>query len=448
MSASESFCLFTLYLWLMPINLPETSQPRVVIAGAGFAGIKLARKLCNDRYQVVILDRNNFHQFQPLLYQVAMSGIEPSSIAFPLRKLFRKKKNVHIRIAEIQSVDPAEKFIMTDQGRVNYDMLVIATGVTTNYYGNAMVEANAYSLKSISDALLLRNAILSDLECALTIREDDQRQRFLDIVIVGGGPTGVEMAGSLAEMRKYILPKDYPELNAQEMNIHLIEGSPELLGVMSDAASAKSLKYLQDMGVEVFTGTYVKDCDGHAITLSDGRKLYSRKVIWAAGVTGKRFQGIPDSCYMKTGRLVVNTFNQVAGLDSVYAIGDAAYMEEGQYKGHPQVAQPAIQQARCLAKNLNAIARQKAMKPFHYKDLGSLATIGRNKAVADLPFIKTQGFIAWILWLVVHLKSILGVKNQLMVLINWMWSYFTMDQSLRVIIRPKIKTDKSESHST
>jgi NADH dehydrogenase len=334
--------------------------------------------------------------------------------------------------------------LTTDQGPVNYDILVIATGVTTNFYGNANVEAKAYSLKSISDALLLRNAILTDLECALTIREDDVRQAFMDIVIVGGGPTGVEMAGSLAEMRKFILPKDYPELNAEEMHIHLIEGSPELLGVMSDAASAKSLQYLQHMGVEVITGTYVKDYDGNEITLGDGRKLYSRKVIWAAGVTGKRFTGIPDASYMKTNRLIVDTLNQVTGLADVYAIGDAAYMEEGQYKGHPQVAQPAIQQARHLARNLNNAAKKKPIKPFHYRDLGSLATVGRNKAVADLPFLKTQGFIAWVLWLVVHLKSILGVKNQLMVLINWTWSYFTMDQSLRVIIRPKIRAGSRE----
>jgi NADH dehydrogenase len=426
----------------MPINLPEVTQPRVVIAGAGFAGIKLARKLCNDEYQVVILDRNNFHQFQPLLYQVAMSGIEPSSIAFPLRKLFRKRRNVHIRVAEIQAINTVDQFLITDQGPVNYDILVIATGVTTNYYGNQNIEQHAYSLKSVSDALLLRNAILSDLECALTMREDDKRQAYMDVVIVGGGPTGVELAGSIAEMRKYILPKDYPELNAEELNIHLIEGSPELLAVMSDEASAKSLEYLRKMGVEVITGTFVKEYDGHEIILGDGRKLYARKVIWAAGVTGKRLAGIPESCYMKTNRLIVDTFNKVQGLEGVYAIGDAAYMEEDKYKGHPQVAQPAIQQARQLAINLNAAAKKKPMKPFHYRDLGSLATIGRNKAVADLPFIKTQGFIAWVLWLVVHLKSILGVKNQIMVLINWMWSYFTMDQSLRVIIRPKIRSTK------
>ncbi len=426
----------------MPINLPETKQSRVVIVGAGFAGINLAQRISNKDYQVVLIDRNNFHQFQPLLYQVAMSGIEPSSIAFPLRKLLRKKKGTHIRVAELLSVNTEEKFLTTTEGRVNYDTLVLATGVSTNFYGNTNIESQAYSLKSVSDALLLRNVILYDLEKALTIREDDIRQSYMDIVIVGGGPTGVEMAGSLAEMRKYILPKDYPELRSQEMNIHLIEGTKELLASMSDEASKKSLQYLRNMGVEVFTEVRVTNYDGHEITLNDGRKLYSRKVIWAAGVTGNILEGLPKECYGRGNRIIVDEYNAIKGVKDVYAIGDNAYMEEGTYQGHPQVAQPAIQQAKRLSKNLNEKVNGKAFIPFHYKDLGSLATIGRNKAVADLPFMKTQGFIAWILWLVVHLKSILGVKNQLFVLFNWVWSYITLDQSLRIIVRPKIRQNQ------
>src|SRR5687768_956638 len=423
----------------MPINLPEITQPRIVIVGAGFAGINLARKLSDHDYQVVVLDRNNFYQFQPLLYQVAMSGIEPSSIAFPLRKLFRRKKHVHIRVAELLSVNTEEKYLNTSEGRVNYNILVLANGVTTNFYGNKTVEANSFSLKSISDALLLRNVILSDLEKALTIREEKVRQTHLDLVIVGGGPTGVEMAGSLAEMRKYILPKDYPELNASDMDIHLIEGNNELLGAMSDKASEKSKEYLLEMGVDVITNARVTNYDGNEVTLDNGRKLYTRKVIWADGITGTKIEGIPDTSYVKGNRLSTNTFSEVTGLKDVYAIGDNAYMEEGEYKGHPQVAQPAIQQAKKLAANLNAKVRGKNMEPFKYRDLGSMATIGRNKAVADLPFIKTQGFIAWILWLVVHLKSILGARNQILVLFNWVWSYITLDQSLRIIIRPKTK---------
>ena len=429
----------------MPINLPETNLPRVVIVGAGFAGITLAQRLSNKTYQIVIIDRNNFHQFQPLLYQVAMSGIEPSSIAFPLRRLFSGKKNIHIRVAELISVNPDMKFLMTSEGLVNYDILILATGVTTNFYGNVQMESTTYSLKSVVDALFLRNTILSDLEKALTLRDEPLRQSYIDIVIVGGGPTGVEMAGSLAEMKKYILPNDYPELKAEEMDIYLIEGSNKLLASMSEKASIKSQEYLEKMGVQVITNTRVVQYDGDEISLSDGRKLYTRKVIWAAGVTGKRIEGIPEANYSKANRITTDVFNQVVGLKDVFAIGDNAYMEEGEYKGHPQVAQPAIQQAKRLAKNLNGKAIGKQMEPFHYRDLGSMATIGRNKAVADLPFVKTQGFIAWLLWLVVHLKSILGVKNQIFVFLNWMWSYITMDQNLRIIVRHK--TNKITTNS-
>lgn len=423
----------------MPINLPETKQPRIVIVGAGFAGITLARRLSNQIYQIVIIDSNNYHQFQPLLYQVAMSGIEPSSIAFPLRKLFRARKNVHIRVAELKAIHPDQKFMMTSEGRVNYDILVLATGVTTNYYGNKEIESNTYSLKSVADALYLRNAILADLEKALTIREYEKRQELIDFVIVGGGPTGVELAGSLAEMRKYILPREYPELKSEEMDIHLIQGDPELLNSMSDQASIKSRQYLEKLGVDVITGVRVTGYDGNMVSLNDGRKLYSKKVIWAAGITGKRIEGLPESLYTRDNRIMTDAFSKVNGLQNVFAIGDNAYMEEGTYKGHPQVAQPAIQQARRLSKNLHLLAKNQPMQPFKYHDLGSMATIGRNKAVADLPFMKTQGFIAWVLWLIVHLKSILGVKNKLFVLANWIWSYFTLDQSLRIMIRHKAK---------
>jgi NADH:ubiquinone reductase (H+-translocating) len=421
----------------MPINLPETKKPRVVIIGAGFAGLNLARRLSNTDYQIVIIDRNNFHQFQPLLYQVAMSGIEPSSIAFPLRKLFRRKRDVHIRVAELLSVNSSAKNIITSEGFVNYDILVLATGVTTNFYGSAAIEQKAYPLKSVADALLLRNVILSDFEKALTIREDDVRQSYMNFVIVGGGPTGVEMSGSLAEMKRFILPKDYAELDSAEMEIYLIEGNHELLGAMSDQASIKSKQYLEKMGVHVITDVRVTHYDGQQVTLSNGQIIQSRKVIWAAGITGQKINGLPDQVYARGGRIMTNEFNEIKNIKDIYAIGDNAYLEEGEYKGHPQVAQPAIQEARRLAKNLNAKANGKPMQPFHYKDLGSLATIGRNKAVADLPFLKTQGFIAWVLWLVVHLKSILGVKNQIFILLNWVWSYVTLDQSLRIIVKHK-----------
>jgi NADH dehydrogenase len=423
----------------MPINLPEINKPRIVIVGAGFAGITLSRKLSHKDYQIVIIDKNNFHQFQPLLYQVAMSGIEPSSIAFPLRRLFRQTRNVHIRVAKLEAVDPYKKFIMTNEGRVNYDILVLATGVTTNFYGNDSIESNAYSLKSVSDALFLRNAILTDLEKALTERDIDKRKALIDLVIVGGGPTGVELAGSLAEMRKYILPKEYPELNPNEMEVHLIQSRPDLLNGMSGQASVKSREFLEELGVDVITGVRVTGYDGNKITLNNGRSLFSTKVIWAAGITGQPIAGIPDEVYADGSRIKTNEFSQVVGFDDFYALGDNAYMEEGEHKGHPQVAQPAIQQARLLAKNLNGEVKGKPFKPFHYRDLGTMATIGRNKAIADLPYLKTQGFVAWILWLVVHLKSILGVRNKLLVLTNWIWSYITMDQGLRILIRHKVR---------
>lgn len=328
---------------------------------------------------------------------------------------------------------------MTNEGRVNYDILVLATGVTTNFYGNDDIEKNTYSLKSVSDALFLRNAILSDLEKALTERDADKRKALIDLVVVGGGPTGVELAGSLAEMRKYILPKEYPELNPKEMEVHLIQSRDDLLHGMSEEASEKSRAFLKELEVDILTGVRVTGYDGHEITLNNGQNLYARKVIWAAGITGHRIEGIPDTSYAYGDRIKTNVFNQVFGCEDVYALGDNAYMEEGDYEGHPQVAQPAIQQARLLARNLNGHVKGKSFSPFHYKDLGSLATIGRNKAVADLPYWKTQGFVAWIIWLVVHLKSILGVRNKLLVLTNWIWSYITMDQGLRILIRHKTR---------
>lgn len=423
----------------MPINIPESQLPRIVIVGAGFAGLTLARKINSSKYQVVVLDRNNFHQFQPLLYQVAMSGIEPSSIAFPLRKLFRKKPNVHIRMAEIQSIRPSENYVMTDEGRLNYDYLVIATGVTSNYFGNSELEAHAHPLKSVSEALFLRNSVLTDLEEALTIRDQPLRKTYMNIVIAGGGPTGVEMAGSFAEMKRFILPKDYPELNPEEMDIYLIEGNTKVLGSMSPQASDKSKEFLEKMGVDVLTNCRVVSFDGSTVKLSTGKEIASRKLIWAAGITGVKFDGLPEEIYTRGSRITTNTFSQVTFFENIFCIGDAAYMEEGENKGHPQVAQPAIQQAKRLAENFDLLQKGKPMKPFQYNDLGSLATIGRNKAVADLPFWKTQGFIAWVLWLVVHLKSILGVKNKLLVLMNWVWAYFTLDQSLRIIVRPKVR---------
>ena len=423
----------------MPINLPESKKPRVVIIGAGFAGLTLARKLNTRKFQVVLLDKNNYHQFQPLYYQVAMSGLEPSSIAFPLRKIFQKKE-VYIRMAEVHSVDLAANKVLTNFGLVNFDYLVFAMGAQTNYYGNENIKRHALPLKSVSEALSLRNTVLADYEAALTERDYNARQKLMDIVIVGGGPTGVELAGALAEMKRYILPKDYGELEASEIDIHLVEGGDRLLAGMSEASSKKAELFLTRMGVKVSKGVFVRDYDGTSVELSDGSTLLAHKLIWAAGIICPRVPGLSSEDYTSGNRIKVNAFLQIDGHPNVFALGDQAYLEEDRFpSGHPQVAQPAIQQARLLARNLNSNGRP---KPFKYRDLGSLATIGRNKAVADLPGFKTQGFWAWIIWLVVHLKSILGVKNKIFVLINWIWNYITYDQSLRLIIRPENTAEK------
>lgn len=423
----------------MIANLPETQLERIVIIGAGFAGLKLARKLTGSQYQVVLIDKENYHQFQPLMYQVATAGLEPSSIAFPLRKVFQKEKNFHIRNDEVLSVDTHDKHLtLKNIGRVNYDKLVLAYGADTNYFGNENIRKSAMPMKSISEALALRNKILGDYEKALSITDYELRQELLDIVIVGGGPTGVEIAGALADMKEYILPKDYNELNRDEVDIYLIDAGNELLAALSDKSSINAEKSLVDMGVKVIKNTVVKDYDGVNVTLSDGSIIRSRKLIWAAGIVARKLEGLPPEVYGRGQRLLVDEYNEVKGLDDVYAIGDCALMITGDNpNGDPQVAQVAMQQAANLAVNLKNKLRNKPMIPFRYKDLGNMATIGRKRAVAEISGVKFSGFFAWLTWLFVHLMSILGTKNKVMIFINWAVAYFTRDQSLRLIMRPK-----------
>jgi len=407
--------------------------------------LSLAKKLARSDYQIVLLDKNNYHQFQPLFYQVAMSGLEPSSIVFPFRKLFHKSKNLYLRVTEVLSVDAENKYLETSLGRCNYDYLVIATGADSNFFGNEKLERLTIPMKSVSEALYLRNRILSDYEKALSETDYDRRQGFIDIVIVGGGPTGVEVAGALAEMKAYILPKDYPELNVKEVDIHLIQGGPALLDGMSDNASQKALKYLKNLGVKVKLDTRVMDYDGEWVYMDDDTRLQSKKVIWAAGVKGSLIRGLPEKSVVRGNRIEVDEFNRLKELPEIFAIGDIAYMTEEDYPGgHPQVAQVAMQQAKHLAKNLKRMAKKEKMAPFSYKDLGSMATIGRNRAVVDLPNFKFSGAFAWFIWLFVHLFQILGAKNKFFVFVNWVWNYITYDQSLRLIIRPKIPKRETE----
>lgn len=412
---------------------------RIVILGAGFAGLQVARRLSGDAFDITLIDQYNFHQFQPLMYQVATARLEPSSISFPLRKVFQQKHNVHIRLANILSIDTNNQTVLTEAEVYPYDQLIIATGCTTNYFGNKNIETHAYPMKSTNEALALRNHILQNFEDALTA-EPEQLHALMNIVVVGGGPTGVELSGSLAELKTNILPKDYPDMDFSTLNIYLLEAGPATLGVMSKAAQVKSQLYLEKMGVHVLTNTAVKDYDGSTIVLADGNEIHSKTMIWAAGVIGNVPVGIDVDKLVRGNRIKVDNFNKVEGLKNVFALGDIAYMETAQFpKGHPQLANVAIEQSKNLVKNLYALTQNKLLKPFSYKNPGTMATVGKRKAVVDLPGFSFQGRLAWFVWMFLHLMLIVSVKNRLFIFINWAISYFTNDTTLRLILKPQRK---------
>ncbi|RRB04907.1 NAD(P)/FAD-dependent oxidoreductase [Larkinella rosea] len=428
-------------------NIPRTDRKRVVIVGAGFGGLKLARKLARRKeFQVVLINKNNFHEFQPLYYQVATSGLEASSILFPLRAVFQDCKNVHIRVTSVTAVHPDIKSIDTDLGPVEYDYLVVSTGADTNFFGMQNIIERALPMKSVSEAIALRNRMLQNFEDALSVESLDEKEGFLNVVVVGGGPTGVELCGTFAEMRKTVLPSDYPELDFQMMKIYLIESGGELLGPMSENSQVKSQQYLENLGVIVRLKTRVQDFDGRLVYMADGSTIRTNNLVWAAGVKANPLSGFPVETIGRGGRLLVNRLSQVQGFTDIFAIGDIALMTEEKYpNGHPQIAQPAIQQGKHLAKNLIRMQKGQSPEEFTYNDLGTMATIGRGKAVVDLPFWKFQGVFAWMVWLFVHLMAIVGVKNRLLILINWAVNYLSDDQSLRLIIKPKLPKGNFEA---
>lgn len=421
---------------------------KLIILGGGFAGLRLARLLNNKPgIDITIIDRYNYHQFQPLFYQVATAALDASNISFPLRKAFHNSKNVRIRMAEVERIDTANKQVITNEDSYIYDYLVIATGASTNFFGNKNLEQHAFPMKSTVEALQLRHKLIQNFEDALHTNNADELEKLMNIVVVGGGPTGVELSGAIAEMKKYVLPKDYPELDFTKMNIYLLEGTGKTLAAMSEMSSNNSLSYLQRLGVTVKTNALLQDYDGENVTLKDGTLIPSKLVIWAAGIKGNIPAGIEPSLIARGNRIKVDEFNFVQGLNNVFAIGDISYMEEEAFpNGHPQVAPVAIQQATLLAKNLLHLRQGKIAKPFRYNDKGAMATVGRNLAVVDVPKPKLHfgGFFAWLIWMGLHLMLILGVKNRFFVFTNWLYNYVTYDQSLRLIFKEFYRKDETK----
>lgn len=421
----------------MDTVIPGSNLPRVLIIGGGFGGINLAKMLNAKPFQVVVLDKNNYHTFQPLLYQVATGGLEPDSIAFPLRKFFDTQENLIFRNAEVLKVMPAQKKVRTNIGDIAYDYLVMATGTKTNFFG-LDIEDKAMSMKTIPEALDLRSLILQNFERANYEPDPHKKSALLKFVIVGGGPTGVETAGALSELKRFVLPADYPELDMRQMEIHLIEAGNRLLQGMSEKASYNAHQTLTEMGVHVWLNTVVKNYDGFSIQTNTEMDFEAYTVIWSAGVKGAKVEGIENEAYGKGTRLETDAFHRVKGYERVFAIGDIALMTEdkGFPEGHPQVAQVAIQMGVNLAHNIECLAKGAPLKPFAYYDKGSMATIGRNKAVVDLPKLHFKGWFAWLTWMFVHLLFLIGFRNRLIVLANWVWNYLTYDRGARVIIRP------------
>lgn len=419
----------------LSLTIPETDLPRIVIVGGGFGGLNLAKGLRKTKAQVVLLDKNNFHTFQPLLYQVATAGLEPDSIAGPLRKSFEGNPNYFFRMVKVIGVNPALNQVETTVGNLSYDYLVLANGSVTNYFNKKDFRPKVLPLKRVVHALDVRSHILQNFEQAVMTKDQNEFEKLMNIVVVGGGPTGVEVSGALAELKRFILPKDYPDLDFTQMKIHLIEGSDRLLNGMSDFAGKEALNYIKKMGIDVQLNTFVEDYDGDTVQLNNGT-IKTATVVWSAGVRGNVVEGL-DATSVERSRILVDEFNKVKGSENIFAIGDVAMMQLTDYpNGHPMMAPVAIQQGRHLAKNLTKGIQGKEMEPFDYFDKGSMATIGKNKAVVDMPNgMHFKGFFAWLIWMFVHIMYLIGFRNKLITLNNWVWSYLTYDKGTRLIIR-------------
>ncbi|MFI1771477.1 NAD(P)/FAD-dependent oxidoreductase [Thalassobellus citreus] len=426
------------------MNISRTSFPRIVIIGGGFAGVALARKLSKQEVQVVLLDKNNYHTFQPLLYQVSTGGLEPDSIAYPIRKILKDFPNFHFRLAEVNEIDTENKVVNTDIGDLKFDYLVVASGSKTNYFGNSEIEKHSMAMKTIPQSLNLRSLILENFEDALLTSDLNERNALMNFVIVGGGPTGVELAGALAEIKKGILPKDYPDLDTRLVQIHIVQSGDCILKGMSANASAKAEDFLEKLGVHIWKNVRVTNYDGKTVTTNTDLTFEAATLVWAAGVKGATIKGLDSEEFITRGnRLVVNEFNQVKGYNHIFAIGDIASMVSDEFpNGFPMMAQPAIQQGDQLGDNILKLIEQKPMEPFTYKDKGSMATIGRNKAVVDLKKFKFQGVFAWYVWMFVHLFFLIGFRNRMVVFINWVYNYIRFDREARLIIRPYKKNRK------
>jgi len=420
------------------MNIPKTSFPRVVIIGGGFAGLAAAKGLKNQELQVVLIDKHNYHTFQPLLYQVATGGLEPDSIAYPLRKVIKNLPNFYFRLTEVLNIDSEKRKIHTTIGKLKYDYLIIATGSKTNYFGNTNIEKYSMAMKNVPQSLNLRSLIIENFEDALLTQNFKQRNALMNFIIVGGGPTGVELAGALAEMKKGILPKDYPDLDIRQMQINIIQGSNRLLKAMSEKASEKAEDFLINLGVNIYKNAHVTNYDGYTVSTDADLSFEAATVIWAAGVKGATIKGLNNECVIERAeRIKVDAFNKVKNHKNIFAIGDVAFMDVSDFpKGHPMMAQPAIQQGVHVAKNLIAILHNKQPKPFKYVNKGAMATIGRNKAVVDLKKIRFQGVFAWFVWMFVHLFSLIGFRNKAVVFFNWVYNYIRFDRETRLIIRP------------